>query len=163
MILTFQNRIILNTFSRQPIKTIQGNIMWLSNFHLHMFTNVLKFWCYDPNLSSSGQTRFCRSLSDSQLVNVYRVFFCLKLETNLAVSCLEAQNAFLCNPSFLFFFTGWNKRYFSVFFLFLPRELKKEDNYMWQWIREIIISTQLYKLCTKRETKVGLVLSRKIT
>ena len=118
MILTFQNRIILNTFSRQPIKTMQGNIMWLSNFHLHMFTNVLKFWCYDPNLSSSGQARFCRSLPDSQLLNVYRVFFCLKLETNLAVSCLETQNAFLCNPSFLFFFTGWNKRYFSVLFNF---------------------------------------------
>ena len=59
MIVTIQNRIILNTFSRQPTKkTIQGNIMCVSNFHVHMFTNVLKFWWYDPNLSSPGQATF---------------------------------------------------------------------------------------------------------
>ena len=48
--------------------------------------------------------------------------------------------------------------------LFSPREKKREVNYLWQWVIEISIITQpIYKLCTQRETKVGMVLSRKIT
>ena len=53
--------------------------------------------------------------------------------------------------------------YFSNFVLFSLREKKREVNHLWQWIIEIFISTQPYKLCTKRETKVRMDLSRKIT
>ena len=50
------------------------------------------------------------------------------------------------------------------FVLFSPGEKKREVNYLWQWVIEISIITQpIYKLCTQRETKVGMVLSRKIT
>ena len=36
-------------------------------------------------------------------------------------------------------------------------------NGLWQWIIEIFIITQPYKLCTKRETKIEIALPRKIT
>ena len=73
MMVTIQTR-ILNTFSKQGTKIIQGNIMCVSNFHMDMFGNVLKFWCYDPNLCSPGQGGFYRftSLFDSQLLIVKR-------------------------------------------------------------------------------------------
>ena len=60
-----------------------------------------------------------------------------------------------------FFWLGQIKDIFS-FVLFSPREKKRKDNYryLWKWIIEIFIITQPYKLCTKRETKVGMVLSK---
>ena len=42
MMATIQTR-ILNTFSTQGTKMMQGNIMCVSNFHVHMFGNVLEF------------------------------------------------------------------------------------------------------------------------
>ena len=111
MMVTIQTR-ILNTFSTQRIKIIQGNIVFVSNFHMDMFGNVFKFWCYDPSLCSPGQGGFSRFLSvqslfDSHLPNVYRVFFFLQLETSLSVSgpATKRETHFL-----------WSKFFFSVFF-----------------------------------------------
>ena len=107
MLVTIQTR-ILNTFSKQGTKIIKGNIMWVSNFHMDMYGNVLKFWCYDPNLCSPGQGGFYRftSLFDSQLLIVKRppkqpdkliicseMFYCCylrKKEKN--ISCVPLEN-----------------------------------------------------------------------
>ena len=102
------------------------------------------------------------SLFDSQLLNVYRVFFCLQLETNLSVSCLEAQNALFVIQVVFFVYLVKLKIYFWLFYFHWGRK-KREDNYLWQWIIEIFTNTQPYKLCTKRKTKTGEVLSREIT
>ena len=72
MALTIQHRIILNTFNRQSTKTKLDNILCVSNFRLHMFSNF----------EATIQT-FLR------LIFVYRGFFCLQLETDLSVSCFE--------------------------------------------------------------------------
>ena len=74
--------------------------MCVSNLHIHIFTNVLKFGRYDPNLFSLGQARFCC---------FPRVFFYQQLETNLSVSCLEVLNAFVIQffISSLFYFFIW--------------------------------------------------------
>ena len=118
MLVTIQTR-ILNTFSKQGTKIIQGNIMWVSNFHMDMYGNVLKFWCYDPNLCSPGQGGFYRftSLFDSQLLIVYRVFFCLQLETSLSVSgpATKRRTHFLWSKLFFFVF---NFIFFFFFFFF---------------------------------------------
>mgnify|MGYP006963823545 CR=1 FL=1 len=145
--------------------------MCVSNFQVHLFTNVLKFWCYDPYLCSPGQRRFYFFpsyitfwITDAKCL--WRDFFCLQLETNLSISCLEAQNIFFVIQGFLFLFFDWVKwKIFFSFVLFSSREKKRKDNYLylWQWIIEIFIITQPYKLCAKRETKVGMVLSRKLT
>ena len=99
-------------------KTTQDNIMCVSNLHIHIFTKVLKFGCYDTNLFFSWPSQILmfslRTLRFKwQLPNVYRVFFYQQLETNLSVSCLEVLNAFVIQVfiSLLFFFlvlTGWN-------------------------------------------------------
>ena len=107
------------------------------------------------------------SLFDSQLLNVYRVFFCLQLETNLSVSCLETQNIFFVIQGFLFLFFWLSeiKKIFFSFVLYSPRERKRKDNYryLWQWIIEIFVITQPNKLCIKREIIVEIVLSKKKT
>ena len=107
------------------------------------------------------------SLFDSQLLNVYRVFFCLQLETNLSVSCLETQNIFFVIQGFLFLFFWLSeiKKIFFSFVLYSPTEEKRKDNYryLWQWIIEIFVITQPNKLCIKREIIVEIVLSKKKT
>ena len=92
-------------------KTTQDNIMCVSNLHIHIFTNALKFGCYDTNLFFSWPSQILMfslrtSRFNSQLPNVYRVFFYQQLETNLSVSCLEVLNAFVIQVfiSLLFFF-----------------------------------------------------------
>ena len=137
--------------------------MWVSNLrHIHIFTNVLKFGCYDTNLFFSWRSQILMfSLRTSrfnwQLPNVYRVFFNQQLETNPSVSCLEVLNAFVIQVfiSLLFFFSfDWVK--LKIFFgivLFSPREKNREGNHLWQWIIENFILVRPYKLCTKRATK----------
>ena len=57
-------------------------------------------------------------LTHSCLMFQYRVFF-VQLETNLPISCLEAQNIFFVIQGFLFsFLLGEIKRFFSVLFYF---------------------------------------------
>ena len=128
--------------------------MCVSNFQLHLFTNVLKFWCAIQTfvLLAREDSSFSRriSLFYSQLLNIYGVFFFLQLETNFSVSCLEVQNILI----------HWVRlRIFLVLFYFHRGSKKRKDDYRYlcQWIIEIFIITQPYKLCTKRETKVGIV------
>ena len=166
MMVTIQTR-ILNTFSKQGTKIIQGNIMCVSNFHMDMFGNVLKFWCYDPNLCSSGQGGFYRFPS----VHHFLTHSCLMFtEFSSACNWKQASQSLVlprsaehiwstCDPSYSFFF------FCFLFLLFSRREKKRKDYYRYlrQWIIEIFIITQPYKLCTKRETKVEIALPRKIT
>ena len=163
MLVTIQTR-ILNTFSKQGTKIIQGNIMCISNFHMDMYGNVLKFWCYDPNLCSSGQGGFYRFPS----VHHFLTHSCL-LFTEFSSACNWKQ-ASQSPVLFLWSHFLWSKLFFFFiflffkFFLFSRREKKRKDynRYLRQWIIEIFIITQPYKLWTKRETKV-LALPRKIT
>ena len=39
MLITVQNRIILNTFKRQSAKKFQDNMLRVSNFRMHIFSN----------------------------------------------------------------------------------------------------------------------------
>ena len=164
MLVTIQNR-ILNTFSKQGTKIIQGNIMCVSNFHMDMFGNVLKFWCYDPNLCSSGHGGFYRFPSIHHFFThsclLFTEFYCAcnwKQASQSLVLPRSAEHIFL-----------WSKLFFLSFFcfvlLFSRREKKRKDYYRYlrQWIIEIFIITQPYKLCTKRETKAEIALPRKIT
>ena len=99
------------------------------------------------------------SLFDSQLLNVYRGFFCLQLDTNLSVPCLEAQNTFFAIQVVLFFFflLGEMKDIFSLV-LFSPMEKKRKDNYrhLWQWIITIFTITQPYSCTLNEKQKHGL-------
>ena len=163
MLVTIQTR-ILNTFSKQGTKIIQGNIMCVSNFHMDMYGNVLKFWCYDPNLCSPGQGGFYRFPS----VHHFLTHSCL-LFTEFSSACNWKQ-ASQSPVLFLWSHFLWSKLFFFFFFIFLiflfsRREKKRKDynRYLRQWIIEIFIITQPYKLCTKRETKVEIALPRKIT
>ena len=165
MLVTIQTR-ILNTFSKQGTKIIQGNIMCVSHFHMDMFGNVLKFWCYDPTfvlLAKADSIVF-----PPNITFWLTVAYCLQSFLLLAIgnkplslwSCHEAQNTFFVIQvirSLLFCFV--------FLLLFSRREKKRKDYYRYlrQWIIEIFIITQLYKLCTKRETKVEIALPRKIT
>ena len=127
--------------------------------HIHIFTNVLKFGCYDTNLFFSWPSQLLMfSLRTSrfnwQLPNVYRVFFYQQLETNLSVSCLEVLNAFVIQVfiSLLFFFFSFDWVKLKIIFgivLFSPREKNREGNHLWQ----MFITVRPYKLCTKRATK----------
>ena len=168
MMVTIQTR-ILNTFSKPGTKIIQGNIMCVSNSHMDMFGNVLKFWCYDPNLCSSGQGGFYRFPS----VHHFLTHSCL-LFTEFSSACnwkqasqslvlpRSAEHIF-CDPSYSFFL--FFCFCFCFFWLFSRREKKRKDYYLYlrQGIIEIFIISQPYKLCTKRETKVEIALPRKIT
>ena len=161
---------IPNTFSKQGTKIIQGNIMCVSNFHMDMYGNVLKFWCYDPNLCSPGQGGFYRFPS----VHHFLTHSCL-LFTEFSSACnwkqafqspvlpRSAEHIF-CDPSYSFIYLFI---YLFIFlsFLFSRREKRRKDYYRYlrQWIIEIFIITQPYKLCTERETKVEIALPRKIT
>ena len=164
MLVTIQTR-ILNTFSKQGTKIIQGNIMWVSNFHMDMYGNVLKFWCYDPNLCSPGQGGFYRFPS----VHHFLTHSCL-LFTEFSSACNWKQ-ASQSPVLFLWSHFLWSKLFFFFiflffnFFLFSRREKKRKDynRYLRRWIIEIFIITQPYKLCTKLETKVEIALPRKIT
>ena len=164
MLVTIQTR-ILNTFSKQGTKIIQGNIMCVSNFHMDMLGNVLKFWCYDPNLCSPGQGGFYRFPS----VHHFLTHSCL-LFTEFSSACNWKQ-ASQSPVLFLWSHFLWSKLlfffYFFIFYIFLfsRREKKRKDynRYLRQWIIEIFIITQPYKLWTKRETKVEIALPRKIT
>ena len=152
---------ILNTFSKQGTKIIQGNIMCVSNFHMDMFGNVPKFWCYDPNLCSPGQGGFYRFPS----VHHFLTHSCL-LFTEFSSACNWKQ-ASQSPVLFLWSHFLWSKLFsFFIFFIFLSsrKEKKRKDynRYLRQWIIEIFIITQPYKLCTKRETKVEIALPRKI-
>ena len=123
MLVTIQTR-ILNTFSKQGTKIIQGNIMWVSNFHMDMYGNVLKFWCYDPNLCSPGQGGFYRFPS----VHHFLTHSC-SMFTEFSSACnwkqasqspalpRSAEHTF-CDPSYYFF-------YFFYFFIFTEGEKKE--------------------------------------
>ena len=160
MVVTIQTR-ILNTFSTQGTKIVQSNIMCVSNFHMHMFGNVLKFWCYDPNLHSPGQGGFYFFPSVHHFLTYSCLIFTefssacnLKQASQSPVLPRGAEHIF-CDSSFSFLF----------FFVFTEGE--KEERflpvYLWQWIIQIFIITQPYGLCTKRETKVEMALPREIT
>ena len=109
MLVTIQT-CTLNTFSKQGTKIIRGNIMCVSKFHMDMFGNVLKFWCYDPNLCSSGQGGFYRFPSE----HYFLTHSCL-LFTEFSSACnwkqasqspvlpRSAEHIF-CDPSYSFFF-----------------------------------------------------------
>ena len=126
MLVTIQTR-ILNTFSKQGTKIIQGNIMCVSNFHMDMFGNVLKFWCYDPNLCSSGQGGFYRFPS----VHHFLTHSCL-LFTEFSSACnwkqasqslvlpRSAEHIF-CDPSYSFSF------FLFCFFVVIFKEGEKEE------------------------------------
>ena len=108
------------------------------------------------------------SLFDSQLLNVYRVFFCLHCNwKQISQSpASKRRTYFLWSKVFFFFFlTEWNKKIFFSFVLYSPTEEKRKDNYryLWQWIIEIFVITQPNKLFIKRETIVEIVLSQKKT
>ena len=160
VMVTIQTR-VLNTFSTQGTKIVQSNIMCVSNFHMHMFGNVLKFWCYDPNLHSPGQGGFYFFPSVHHFLTysclIFTVFFCLQFETSLSVSGPASRSG----THFLWF------KFFFSFFFFVFTEGGKEERflpvYLWQWIIQIFIITQPYGLCTKRETKVEMALPREIT
>ena len=108
------------------------------------------------------------SLFDSQLLNVYRVFFCLHCNCKQISQspASKRRTYFLWSKVFFFFFlTEWNKKIFFSFVLYSPTEEKRKDNYryLWQWIIEIFVITQPNKLFIKRETIVEIVLSKKKT
>ena len=111
MLVTIQTR-ILNTFSKQGTKIIQGNIMWVSNFHMDMYGNVLKFWCYDPNLCSPGQGGFYRFPS----VHHFLTHSCL-LFTEFSSACNWIQ-ASQSPVLFLWSHFLWSKLFFFFIFLF---------------------------------------------
>ena len=144
--------------------------MCVSNFQVHLFTNVLKFWCYEPNLCSPGQRRFYFFpsyitfwITDAKFL--YRDFLLAIGNKPLNLLPRGAEHIFVIQ-GFLFLFFDWVKwKIFFSFVLFSSREKKRKDNYLylWQWIIEIFIITQPYELCAKRGTKVGMVLSRKLT
>ena len=122
MMKTIQIRVMLNTFSAQAIKTIQGN-MCVSNFQVHLFTNVLKFWFYDPNLYSPGRGRFY--FFPSYITFWLTVAQCLGsflLLTigNKPLSLLPkgAEHIFLWSKLFFFFSLGEIKDIFQFFFNF---------------------------------------------
>ena len=109
MLVTIQTR-ILNTFSKQGTKIIQGNIMCVSNFHMDMFGNVLKF-------DATIQTFVLLAKADSIVFPPYITFwltvaYCLQSILLLAIgnkplslrSCHEAQNTFFVIQVILFFF-----------------------------------------------------------
>ena len=112
---TVQHRIILNTFNKQCTKTIQDDILFVSNFR-RVFSNF-----DDRNLSSPGQARFNRFpfvhhsithsclnyLHSNAMIFVNNVFFCLLFKINLSVSCLETDDAFFVIASFVFFLFGF--------------------------------------------------------
>ena len=138
------------------IKVPHGHVRKRSQI-LMLRSKPLFFW---PRriLSLSLRT----SLFDSQLLIVYRVFFCLQLETSFSVSgpAKKRRTHFLWSKLFFFFFF-----FFFRLLLFSRREKRRKDYYRYlrQWIIEIFIITRPYKLCTKRETKVEKALPRKIT
>ena len=108
------------------------------------------------------------SLFESQMRNVYREISstCNWKQTSQSPARIESQNTFFVIQGFLFLFFDWVKwKIFFSFVLFSSREKKRKDNYpyLWQWIIEIFIITQPYELCAKRETKIGMVLSIKLT
>ena len=96
--------VTLNTFVTQGTKIIQGNIMCVSNFHMYMFGNVLKFWCYDPNLHSPDKFSCFPSIHHflTHSCSMFTEFFLLAIGLSLR-SCLEAQNTFFVIQVFLFF------------------------------------------------------------
>ena len=126
-----------------------------------------------PNFDATIQTFVLLAKADSIVFPPCITFwltvaYCLHSFLLLAIgnkplslrSCHEAQNTFFVIQVILFFF-------FLVLFLLLfsRREERRKDYYRYlrQWIIEIFIITQPYKLCTKRETKVEITLPRKIT
>ena len=94
MMVTIQTR-ILNTFSKQGTKIIQGNIMCVSNFHMDMFGNVLKFWLRSKPLFS-----WPRRILSFYITFWLTVAYCLQSFFLLAIwnkplslrSCHEARN-----------------------------------------------------------------------
>ena len=151
---------MLNTFSRQPTKTIQGNFMSVSNFHMHTFTNVpIQTSCWP------SQILFFPSYINFWLTVAQCLqSFLLLVIGNKPLSLLpRSAKCTFCDPSrFFFVYLVKLKIYFWLFYFHWGRK-KREDNYLWQWIIEIFSNTQPYKLCTKRKTKTGEVLSREIT
>ena len=99
--------VIPNTFGTQGTKMIQGNI--ICSQILMLWSKPSFFWPRRILLFSLHT-----SLFDSQLLNVYRVFFCLQLEISLSVSGPASKR----RTHFL-----WCK----FFFFFSPRETKRKD------------------------------------
>ena len=142
MMITIQNRIMLNAFSSEATKTKYKVIIskWVCSQTFSNFDAMIQILI----LLTKGDSIFpLRTLLFyPRLLNVYAVFFCLQLETNLSVFGLEAQKTFFVIQVFLFLFYHWVK--LKIFFNFL-------------------LFSRPYKLCAKRETKAGMVLSGKIT
>ena len=145
--------------------------MCVSNFQVHLFTNVLKFWCYEPNLCSPGQGRFyCFPFVHHFLTHSCLMFTEFSSACNwkqISQSPASKRRTYFCDPrfSFSFFWLSEIKKIFFSFVLYSPRERKRKDNYryLWQWIIEIFVITQPNKLCIKREIIVEIVLSKKKT
>ena len=148
---------------RALTKTTQDNIMCASNLrHIHIFTNVLKFGCYDTNLFSLGQARFwCfpfvhHVLTDSCLMfTEFSSTSNWKRTSQSPVSkCWTLLWSKFLFPYYFFFSFDWVK--LKIIFgiaLFSPREKNREGNHLWQWIIENFILVRPYKLCTKRAKK----------
>ena len=121
------------------------------------------------NFDATIQTFVLLAKADSIVFPPYITFwltvaYCLQSFLLLAIGNKSLSlRSFFCDLSYSFFFIF----YFFIFFIFLfsRREKKRNDynRYLRQWIIEIFIITQPYKLCTKRETKVEIALPRKIT
>ena len=114
------------------------------------------------NLCSSGQGGFYRFPSEHHFCLLFTEFSSAcnwKQASQSPVLPRSAEHIF-CDPIYSFFFF-----FFFRLLLFSRREKRRKDYYRYlrQWIIEIFIITQLYKLCTKRETKVEIALPRKIT
>ena len=99
--------VILNTFGTQGTKMIQASI--ICSQILMLWSKPSFFWPRRILLFSLRT-----SLFDSQLLNVYRVFFCLQLEISLSVSGPASKR----RTHFL-----WCK----FFFFFSPRETNRKD------------------------------------
>ena len=123
--------------------------MCVSNLHIHIFTNVLKFGRYDPNLFFSWPSQ----------ILLFSQSFLLPAIGNKPLSLLPRSAERFCDPSFYFliiFFFSFDWVKLKIIFgivLFSPREKNREGNHLWQWIIEIFITVRPYKLCTKRATK----------
>ena len=137
--------------------------MCVSNLHINIFTNVLKFGCYDPTLCSLGRARFsCFPFVHHFLTHSCLMFTEFSPTSNwkkTSQSPASKRWTLFCDPSFYFFlpfFFFFDCVKLKIIFgivLFSPREKNREGNHLWQWIIEIFITVRPYKLCTKRATK----------
>ena len=99
----FRNSTSHNIRHFQSTKPKQDSILCVSNFPM----NDLKFWCFDSNLSSSGQARFYVFHSYITFwLTLWRDSFLLLAIGNKPISLLaqNAESSLLWSQTFFFFF-----------------------------------------------------------